>query len=206
MIGLIPDLRLIKPNAKTLTITSRINGRERNAYQMKVLGNNISKFNLNFTPPTADWVEVYFNGRRMLTGYTISGKQISFSELHSGRFDIVCDYADPTDLEWCEIPIKNMISYSNLVDAAYGTDTRPGPNIFQRCTPVVIVQPVAGFCRLNVYRDTLLYCPLRGYVGPDSITYAILNDSGQLSEPKCINITVELPPPPPPPATPTQPT
>lgn len=203
MIALNPDLRLIKPTAKTLSIISRIKGRERIAYQMKVLGNNIKTFKLNFLPPSAEWVEVYFNGRRMLTGYTIAGQQLTFDALHSGRVDIVCDNEDPTGLEWTEISINNMISYTSLVDAGYGTDRRDGPDIRQRCIPVVITQPTAGYCRPNIYFDTLLYCPLKGYEGPDSITYVILNDSGQVSEPKCINITVQLPgyvevsPPPP---------
>jgi hypothetical protein len=205
MIALNPDLRLIKPTAKTLTVTSRIAGRERIAFKMKVLGNNIRTFKLNFLPPCVEWVEVYYNARRMLTGYTIVGQQLTFDVPHSGRVDVICDNEDPTDLEWCEIPIKNMISYTSLVDANYGTDRRDGPDICQRVIPVVIVQPSAGFCRSSLYFDTLLYCPIKGYEGPDSITYAILNDSGQVSEPKCINITVELPPPPEPPVVPPTP-
>lgn len=193
MIALNPDLRLIKPNAKTLTVISRIAGRERIAFRMKVLGNNIKTFKMNFQAPCWEWVEVYLNGRRMLTGYTIAAQQMTFTIPVSGRIDLICDNEDPTDFEWCEIPIKNMISSSEVVDSAYGTDRRVGPDILQRVVPVVIMQPTAGFCRTNIYFDTLLYCPLKGYEGPDSITYAILNDSGQLSEPKCINVTVELP-------------
>jgi hypothetical protein len=196
MIALVPDLRLIKPNAKTLYVTCSIAGRERvGYYKMKVLGNNISKFNLSFLPISVELVEVYLNGRRILDGYSIAGRIITFTAPVSGRIDIICDYSDPTYMEWCEIPFKNMIAYDSLVDAAYGTDRRDGPNILQRCVPIVIVQPTAGFCRTNIYRDTLLYCPIKGYEGPDSITYALLNDSGQLSEPKCINITVQIPPP-----------
>ena len=193
MIALNPDLRLIKPTAKTLTITSRIPGRERVAFTMQVLGNNIKTFKLNFLPLSVAWVEVYLNGRRMLTGYTIEAQQLTFDEPHSGRIDVIYDVGDPTVGEWTEISVKNMISYTSLVDANYGTDRRDGPDICQRVVPVVITQPSAGFVRANLYFDTLLYCPIRGYTGPDSFTYAILNDSGQLSEPKCVNITVKLP-------------
>lgn len=193
MIALIPDLRLIKPTAKTLTITSRIPGRERVAFTMNVLGNNIKTFKMNFLPPCAEWVEVYVNARRMITGYLIEGQQLTFDALQSGRIDVICDNNDPTGGVWTEISIKNMISYTSLVDANYGTDRRDGPDIFQRVIPIVITQPSAGFVRSNLYFDTLLYCPIRGYSGPDSFTYAIMNDSGQISEPKCCNITVQLP-------------
>ena len=119
MIALNPDLRLIKPTARTLTITSRIEGRERVAFTLKVLGNNIKTFRMNFLPICVDWVEVYLNGRRMLTGYSIAGQQLTFDVPHSGRVDVVCDNNDPTEFEWTEISIKNMISYTSLVDANY---------------------------------------------------------------------------------------
>lgn len=193
MIALNPDLRLIKPLAKTIYATSRIVGRESMAKQMKVLGTDISSFNLNFVPPTPEWVEVYLNTRRMVGGYSIEGRRLDFAEPQSGRVDIVCYMDDQRNFDWCEIPIKNMIAYDNVTDADVGTDTRAGPNILQRCTPIVIIRPSAGYCRPSMYGESLLYCPVRGYLGRDAITYAILNDSGQMSEPKCIHIIVDSP-------------
>lgn len=195
-LALNPNLRLVKPIAKTLSIECNIRGHQRNAFERNVFGNSISTLTLPWTPTSAELVEVYANGRRMLSGYTISGRTVTLNPAIKGRVDFICDPLDPiaNGQEWCEIPINNLIFGTSLVDAEENaTDRRPGPNIATYCRPVVIVRPDVGFCRESLYRDSLLYAPPRGYNGMDAITYVILTDFGQLSEPKCININVKAP-------------
>jgi hypothetical protein len=56
--------------------------------------------------------------------------------------------------------------------------------------PVIITQPRSGYARLTSDRKNIAYVPNFGYVGQDTFSWAMINQHGQISEPKCVNITI----------------
>lgn len=56
--------------------------------------------------------------------------------------------------------------------------------------PVIITQPYHGYARLSTDRKNIVYVPDVGYVGNDTFSWSMLNQHGQIGDPKCVSITV----------------
>lgn len=56
--------------------------------------------------------------------------------------------------------------------------------------PVIITQPYHGYARLTTDRQGVVYVPNLNYVGNDSFSWSMINQHGQIGDPKCVNITV----------------
>lgn len=60
------------------------------------------------------------------------------------------------------------------------------------CEPIVITQPYHGYARLTTDRRSIAYVPDKNYIGNDTFSWALINQHGQIGEPKCCNINVSL--------------
>lgn len=56
--------------------------------------------------------------------------------------------------------------------------------------PIIITQPYNGYARLSTDRKSIAYVPRLGYVGNDTFSWAMINQHGQIGDPKCVTITV----------------
>lgn len=56
--------------------------------------------------------------------------------------------------------------------------------------PVIITQPHHGYARLTTDRQGIAYTPDLDYVGNDSFSWALINQHGQIGDPRCVNIRV----------------
>lgn len=56
------------------------------------------------------------------------------------------------------------------------------------CEPLIISQPYHGHVRLTTDRKKIAYTPDLGYVGKDTFAVSLINQNGQIAEPKCILI------------------
>jgi len=56
--------------------------------------------------------------------------------------------------------------------------------------PVIITQPYNGYARLTTDRKSIAYIPNLNYVGNDTFSWALINQRGQISEPKCVYIKI----------------
>lgn len=56
--------------------------------------------------------------------------------------------------------------------------------------PVILTQPYNGYARLTGDRKSIAYVPNVGYVGNDTFSWSMINQHGQIGEPKCVVITV----------------
>ena len=194
MIALTPNLRLIKPLSRYMELRIRMYGRQRIARSFESNRSNQSSVVLPFTPYSPDKVEVYLDEVRMVGGYTIAGKTVTFTPTVSGKLLFIEDDDFPNmNDKWLVIPTPSLLHSDDTKEAGYGTDRRTGPLIATKAKPICITQGVLGFCRPSADGDQLLYCPYYGIYGRDSITYAIKSDLGQLSDYRCIDIRVRDP-------------
>lgn len=194
MIAITPNLRNIKPLSKYMALRIRMFGRQRFAKTFSQSGSNMTLITLPFTPASAELLEIYHDGIRMLEGYTVSGNKVTFSKSVMGKLEFVDDdvFADMSE-KWLQIPANNLLHYDNTSESAYGTDRRDGQNVAVHAKPVCITQGAIGFCRPSNDGESLLYCSYYGMYGRDSVTYAIKTDLGQLSDFRCIDIRVRDP-------------
>lgn len=58
--------------------------------------------------------------------------------------------------------------------------------------PVVITQPYHGYVRLSTDRRSMSYTPNKNYAGNDTFSWSLINQHGQIGEPRCCNITVTI--------------
>lgn len=58
--------------------------------------------------------------------------------------------------------------------------------------PVIITQPYHGYVRLSTDRKSMAYVPDKNYVGNDTFSWSLINQHGQIGEPKCCNIRVTI--------------
>ena len=58
--------------------------------------------------------------------------------------------------------------------------------------PVILHQPYHGYVRLSTDRRSMAYVPDRNYVGNDTFSWSLINQHGQIGEPKCCVIRVRL--------------
>lgn len=56
--------------------------------------------------------------------------------------------------------------------------------------PVIITQPYHGYARLSTDRKSIAYVPQIGYIGNDTFSWAMINQHGQIGDPKCVTITM----------------
>lgn len=56
--------------------------------------------------------------------------------------------------------------------------------------PVIITQPYHGYARLTTDRKGIAYVPDLNYVGGDAFSWALINQHGQIGDPKCVYISV----------------
>ena len=56
--------------------------------------------------------------------------------------------------------------------------------------PVIITQPYHGYARLTADRKGIAYIPNLNYTGNDAFSWALINQHGQIGEPRCVNISV----------------
>lgn len=56
--------------------------------------------------------------------------------------------------------------------------------------PVIITQPHHGYARLTADRQRIAYIPDVNYVGNDAFSWALINQHGQIGDPRCVNIRV----------------
>lgn len=56
--------------------------------------------------------------------------------------------------------------------------------------PVIITQPYHGYARLTADRQGIAYIPDVNYVGNDAFSWALINQHGQIGDPRCVNIRV----------------
>ena len=56
--------------------------------------------------------------------------------------------------------------------------------------PVIITQPQHGYARLSGDRQSIAYVPNVGYKGNDTFSWAMINQHGQISSPKCVQIKI----------------
>ena len=66
------------------------------------------------------------------------------------------------------------------------------------CEPIACMQPNNGYVTLTDDRMSFIYIPNRDFTGPDSFSYTVMTQRGQVATAKCIFIDVNYPPPPPP--------
>ena len=143
-------------------------------------------------------VEVWHDGFRLVnstldfnktyTTFTIRGKIILFNEpFTEGTFKI---YAD--EPFYNELP-EYTINVNNVQGAATKNTINGQVLASYFCEPVVLTEPSNGFVRLTDDRHSLVYVPPSGWEGKDAFSYAIMSDRGQISEPKCVFVTVGEP-------------
>jgi hypothetical protein len=58
--------------------------------------------------------------------------------------------------------------------------------------PIVLTQPYHGYVRLSTDRKSMAYVPDKNYVGNDTFSWSLINQHGQIGEPKCCVIKVNL--------------
>ena len=56
--------------------------------------------------------------------------------------------------------------------------------------PVIITQPHHGYARLTANRKSIAYVPNVGYKGNDTFSWSMINQHGQIAEPKCVQIHI----------------
>jgi len=56
--------------------------------------------------------------------------------------------------------------------------------------PVIITQPYHGYARLSADRKNIVYVPEVGYTGNDTFSWSMINQHGQIGDPKCVSISV----------------
>lgn len=56
--------------------------------------------------------------------------------------------------------------------------------------PVIITQPRYGYARLTTDRKGIAYVPNTNYTGNDTFSWSLINQHGQIGDPKCVNIRV----------------
>jgi hypothetical protein len=194
MIANTPNLRFVKPLSKYMQLRIRMFGRQRFANTYSVSGANLNTVTLPFTPGTPETLEIYLDSVRVLSGYNVNGKVVTFAPPLAGKLDFVDDdvFVD-MGLKWLSVPLPNLLQSNDTQNTAYGTDRRAGQQIATHAKPVCITQGALGFARPSPDGEQLLYCPYYGMYGRDSITYAIKTDLGQLSDFRCIDIRVRDP-------------
>jgi len=194
MIAITPNLRNIKPLSKYMALRIRMYGRQRFARTFSQSGSNMSLITLPFVPNSAELLEVYHDGIRMVDGYTVSGQKVTFTKPILGKLEFIDDdqFVDMSE-KWLTIPATNLLHYDNTDQSAYGTDRRDGQKVAVHAKPICITQGAIGFCRPSHDGESLLYCSYYGMYGRDSVTYAIRTDLGQLSDYRCIDIRVRDP-------------
>lgn len=56
--------------------------------------------------------------------------------------------------------------------------------------PIILTQPYSGYARLTGDRKSIAYVPNVGYVGNDTFSWSMINQHGQIGEPKCVVINM----------------
>jgi hypothetical protein len=58
--------------------------------------------------------------------------------------------------------------------------------------PVIITQPYYGYARLTTDRQSIAYTPNIGFIGVDTFSWALINQHGQIGDPKCVTIQISV--------------
>lgn len=199
----IPNCRQIIPLVDELTITVPLN--DSTEFYEVVNGRNANTFDyfmpyttqlqLPWYPLSAQSVEIYKDGVRIINGshnfdethlkYEINGDTVIFKEPIAGNIVVI------SDLEIApRVPDEYIIAVDNLQGGETTSTDSDQTYASTWCEPVVCTQPYHGFARLTDDRKSIIYVPDQGYDGPDSFSYTVITQRGQIAEPKCIYITV----------------
>lgn len=194
MISITPNLRNVKPSSKYMEKRIRMFGRSRLANEYSKTGSNQRTLVLPWVPTSKDLLEIYHDNIRMLDGWSLNGSVVTFTKAMNGTLSAIDDsILIDTSLKWLKINVKNLLHYTDLDNTGYGTDRREGQHVAVHTHPIAITQGGIGFVRPSPDNEELWYSSFYGMFGRDSITYAIMTDSGQLSDYRCIDIRVRDP-------------
>ena len=159
---------------------------------------DIDTLQLDFLPSAHEWVEVWYNGFRLINSTTDFGQtrahyvhrnnRLLFNEPFVGRVKIICD-----GYFGYEMPPENYIHINNEQGARTKNTVAGQALVAQFCEPIVVGEPRNGFARLTDDRKSIVYVPDLDFVGYDSFSYAIVGERGQVSTPKCVFVTVGEP-------------
>lgn len=195
MRAFLPNARFIKPRADSIIAKGRQKGRERITYEHNVPAQNLQTLVLSWKAYAVEMLEVYLNGRRMLSGYTLdyNTNTLIFEPRVTGTLLVLQDASWPESGPWIEIPALQFASSLSALESSPPTDRRDGPHIPTFCYPIVITQPQKGWVRTNLHRTKLLFCNNVGMYGKDSFTYALISDNGQISDYGCCEVRARDP-------------
>lgn len=159
----------------------------------------ITQVFLSPIPQNPNWVEVWLDGFRMInttldfgdshTAYEVTADGVlKFkTPLSEGNLKIIMDGPFGYDLPDFTIQVRNR-------QGAKTKNTVDGQALVSYfCEPIILTEPVVGFVRLTDDRKSLVYIPPANFEGYDAFSYAVYTDRGQLSEPKCVYVTIGEP-------------
>lgn len=189
----IPTFDVITPFAQDLRLVCPINAGSYNRGDLSysITGSGVTQIILPWTPVSSAWVEVYVDDNRLLNprlnsqlgagafeNFNVTGNRIDFAIPHSGTIKVVCDSTPNIDSGGLIIPIKNIQGAHSVRASLY----------FE---PVILTQPKFGYARLSTDRESMVYVPQTGFIGYDAFSYCIINNRGQHSRNRCVNISVK---------------
>ena len=195
------NARFVQPFVDVVTKTVKINtiGVTRGAFiQEEEYLEPVGEITLTQRPVHKDWVEVYVDGFRIVNAsfdfgashetFEIQGNRIVFHEPQVGVIRVVVDLR-PLGIEMSE----NTIDVNNN-QGAKTKGTKPG-DLFVAyfCKPIILTEPENGFTKLTDDGLSLVYVPKPNYEGFDAFSYTVINERGQIAQPKCVNVKVGNP-------------
>lgn len=159
----------------------------------------VNQIIVNPPPYNIHWVEVWVDDFRLVNtsldfGQTHTAYEVSLD----GVVTLTTPVTEGTIKVICDGPFNYVMDeYTIYVSNEQGAKTKntvAGQVLASYfCEPVILSMPVKGYVRLSDNRRDLIYVPPEGFEGYDAFSYAVYTDRGQLSEPKCIYITVGKP-------------
>ncbi len=144
---------------------------------------------LSFTPIVPEWVELYYNGVRVINPhvantvggavykkYNVVGNQIIFDTPLSGTIKVISDTEVTHDYRATILDVMNV------------QKNQGKPGLY--CEPIVITQPIHGYTRLSTDRQSIAYVPDVEYSGVDTFTYSTITQNGQVGVVRCAFVVI----------------
>ena len=194
---LVPNKNVIVPELAEVTVTAKVNqgsdSRQENKFTITIA--NQLTILLPFTPVSADWVEIYLNGRRLINPrlsnkaggtryehFNVVGNLVEFTRTTTGQILVVCDTQPTHKPGALVIDVKNIQNHTAMSADATATSLY--------CEPIVLSQPRHGYARLTQDRQSIAYVPRRGFQGTDSFSYTLITQNGQVAQGRCVFVVV----------------
>jgi hypothetical protein len=109
----------------------------------------------------------------------------------NGNFQVVNSTADTVTYRGnIAAPSGTSMSTPGIISGFGNGIVKNTKGISLYSEPVIITQPHLGYARLTADRKSIAYVPNYNYVGNDSFSWALINQHGQIGDPKCVNITI----------------